>query len=321
MRRNFILRVFTVLTLLVLDGLVLDGAAQNGKPTPADPSGRWVGEYTAGNHRVFLALRIKKENGKWTGVYNRPLLDWEDQIDLGALTVRDNAISFDLGGSSRIHADTRWTGNSLRGRVSGSGGRGNIILKPSATLSKDYLDTLAGDYEVPAGDSYVIERENTYLCFLNSRTGRAGRLILASETEFWSGPTFDIYYPPEFHFKFLPGADGHFTRLEVSRHGTKKLLAIRKKLYRTEEVEFQNGDVKLSGTVRTPVGSERRPGVVILHGSNYQTRGGQYAALGFVADQFARNGFVALTYDKRGTGKSCGERVDDPELISGDGAA
>jgi uncharacterized protein len=271
---------------------------------------------------VFLVIHIQKENGKWTGVYNRPLLDWENQVDLGALTIRDAAIGFDLGeSSSKIHVDTRWAGNSLRGKVSGSGGRGSIILEPSASLSKDYLETLAGDYEVPAGDSYVIERENTYLCFLNRRTGRSGRLIPASETEFWSGPTLDIYYPPEFRFEFLRDGNGHFTRLKVSEHGKRKLLADRKTLYHTQEVEFRNGETKLSGTLSAPAGSERHPAVVILHGSNYQTRGGQYGALGFVADQFARYGFVALTYDKRGTGKSGGERDDDPELLSADAAA
>jgi len=310
------------LVFLSLSVMCLDSAAQINKPTPQDPSGRWVGEYSARGSRVVLVIRIKKENGKWTGVYNRPLLDWENQLDLSALTISGDSVSFDLGDpSSKIHIDARWIRNSLQGKVSGAKLRGKIILQLSATLAKDYLDTLAGDYEVAAGDSYVIQRENTYLCFLNRRTGRSGRLIPSSETEFWSGPTFDIYYPPEFRFEFARGPDGKATRLKVSEHGRHKVVADRKVLYRTEEVEFRNGETKLSGTVWIPPGSERRPAVVLLHGSNYQTRGGQYAELGFVADQFARNGFIALTYDKRGTGKSGGERDDAPELLSGDAAA
>jgi pimeloyl-ACP methyl ester carboxylesterase len=306
--------------LMLLSSLAC--VAQNNKPSIADPSGRWVGQYTTGSGPVFIALRIMKENGKWAGLYNRPSLDWENQVELAALTIHESAISFDLGEPlSRIHIDAHWTGNLLRGKVSGSAGRGKIILEPSATLAKDYLDTLVGTYEVPSGDTYVIERENTYLCFLNRRTGRSGRLIPASETEFWSGPTFDIYYPPEFRFEFLHGGHLQFTRLKVSEHKKRKVLANWKALYRTEQVEFQNGDTKLSGTLRLASGSERHPAIVILHGSNYQTRGGQYAALGFIADQFARNGFVALTYDKRGTGKSGGDRNDDPELLSGDAAA
>lgn len=307
---------------LLLTVLCLDSAAQVSKPSPEDPSGRWVGEYTAGKSRVFLVIRIKKENGKWTGVYNRPVLDWENQSDLSALTIGDSGISFDLGdSSSKTHAHTRWTRSSLRGKVTGASGRGKIILEPTATLSKDYMDTLAGDYEVNGGDSYVVQRENNYLCFLNRRTGRSGRLIPASETEFWSGPTFDIYYPPEFKFQFVLGGNGQPAQLKVIEHGGRRVVADRKVLYHTEEVEFQNGETKLSSTVCVPPGSVRHPAIVLLHGSNYQTRGGQYGALGFMADQFARNGFVAITYDKRGTGKSGGARDDDPELLSGDAAA
>jgi alpha-beta hydrolase superfamily lysophospholipase len=271
---------------------------------------------------VFLVVRLKKENGKWSGTYNRPVVDWENDLDLTALTVTAQAISFDIGdASSKIHVDTRWAGNAVEGKVSGPGVQGKIILESTATLTKDYLDTLAGDYESMTGDSYVIERENNYLCFLNRRTGRSGRLMPASETEFWSGPSMDIWYPQEIHFNFVRDAHGHATQLKVAVPGRPKVLADRKTLYREEEVEFQNGSTTLSGTLRVPPAWPRHPAVVLLHGSNYQTRGGQYAALAFVANQFARNGFVVLNYDKRGTGKSGGERDDDAELLSGDATA
>jgi alpha-beta hydrolase superfamily lysophospholipase len=316
--RNWVLS----LVFLSLTWMCLDSGAQISKPNFQDPSGRWVGLYTAGHRRVFVVIRMKKENGKWVGTYNRPVLDWENDLDLRALTIHGNTINFELGeSSSAIHVDTRWIANSLQGKVSSAGTRGKIILEPTATLSKDYMDTLAGDYETAAGDSYVIERENNYLCFLNRRTGRSGRLMPASETEFWSGPSLDIWYPQEFRFEFGRVGDGQPTQLKVSERGKQKIVADRKELYRKEEVAFRNAETKLSGTLRVPPGSQRRPAVVVLHGSNYQTRGGQYGSLAFVADQFARNGFVALSYDKRGTGKSGGKRDDDPELISGDAAS
>jgi hypothetical protein len=316
--RNWVLS----LVFLSLTWMCLDSGAQISKPNFQDPSGRWVGQYTAGHRRVFVVIRMKKENGKWVGTYNRPVLDWENDLDLRALTIHGNTINFELGeSSSAIHVDTRWIANSLQGKVSSAGTRGKIILEPTATLSKDYMDTLAGDYETAAGDSYVIERENNYLCFLNRRTGRSGRLMPASETEFWSGPSLDIWYPQEFRFEFGQVGDGQSTQLKVSERGKQKIVADRKELYRKEEVAFRNAETKLSGTLRVPPGSQRRPAVVVLHGSNYQTRGGQYGSLAFVADQFARNGFVALSYDKRGTGKSGGKRDDDPELISGDAAS
>src|SRR5262249_31118792 len=74
--------------------------------------------------------------------------------------------------------------------------------------------------------------------------------------------------------------------------------------YKQEEVSFQNGEVKLAGTLLTPLKKGRRPAVVFFHGSGPQTR---ESYLRFFADLFARRGVVALIYDKRGTGASTGE--------------
>ncbi len=290
------------------------------KPTAENPAGRWVGQYTTASHSVFLVVRLKKENEKWQGTYNRPTLDWEDYADLRNLQVGQDKLSFDLQGEADpLHVDLRWEKDSLLGTVKGAYEEGKITLAPTATLEKDYLDTLAGDYEV-AGESFVIERENSFLCFLNRRTGQSGRLMPKTETEFWTGPTMDIWYPPKVWFEFVRGT-GRPMRLKVRGDANQDFVGIRKDLYSREDVEFENAGAKLSGTLRIPPGSKPHPAVVLLHGSNYQTRGAQYAALAFVADQFARNGFIVLSYDKRGTGKSGGERVDDPELISGDAAS
>lgn len=311
--------LFFALLSLLSGGAVADVPS---KPNREDPSGRWVGEYTNGRKRVFLIIRVRKENGNWVGTYNRPELDWENFLDLKNLRIQSNTISFDMEEtSSAIHVDTRWVSGSLHGTIRGKGASGTIVLEPTATLSKDYMDTLAGDYENAAGDSYVIERENNYLCFLNRRTGRSGRLMPASETEFWSGPSMDIWYPREIGFNFAPGTEGRGMLLKVRGRDKQRPAMQRRALYTEEDIEFENAGAKLAGTLRIAREEHPRPAVVILHGSNYQTRGGQYGALAFVADQFARNGFVALTYDKRGTGKSSGQRDDDPDLLSGDAAA
>lgn len=316
MRGGVLAIVFAAGTLVSLNS-----AAQLNKPTREDATGRWVGEYTLDHQRVFLVVRLKKENEKWVGTYNRPVLDWENDLDLRNLQIDRNQIAFNLGdASSVIHVETRWVANSLQGTVKAARVQGKIVLEPTAILPKEYLDTLAGNYEA-AGGSYVIERENNYLCFLNRRTGRSGRLVPASETQFWTGPGIDIWYPEQTWFEFVRRSDGQPTQLKVRRGRTRRLTLDRKVLYTREEVEFENAGTKLSGTLRIPAEGRRGPALVILHGSNYQTRGGQYGALAFVGDQFARNGFAVLNYDKRGTGKSGGKRDDDPELLSGDAAA
>ncbi|HEX6250001.1 MAG TPA: alpha/beta fold hydrolase [Gemmatimonadaceae bacterium] len=75
--------------------------------------------------------------------------------------------------------------------------------------------------------------------------------------------------------------------------------------YVTESVRFGNGDLDLAGTILRPSTNGSHPAIVLVHGSGPQTRD---SYLRWFADQFARAGFVALIYDKRGTGESGGER-------------
>jgi pimeloyl-ACP methyl ester carboxylesterase len=71
---------------------------------------------------------------------------------------------------------------------------------------------------------------------------------------------------------------------------------------REEEVSFQNGEVKLSGTLFFPKSSEKFPAVVITHGSAPNERAGYRSW----ARKFTNNGIAALIYDKRGSGRSTG---------------
>ena len=85
--------------------------------------------------------------------------------------------------------------------------------------------------------------------------------------------------------------------------------------YRTEEVLAANGEVHLSGRLLVPRGEGPFPAVLFIHGSG--------AEPGFVsrsmADRMAREGMAALTWDKRGTGRSVGGSPrDDYEDLASD---
>lgn len=67
-------------------------------------------------------------------------------------------------------------------------------------------------------------------------------------------------------------------------------------------VEFQNGGVKLAGSLILPKSEGTVPAVVFVHGAGRQTRE-PYRELG---EYFAGQGIAALIYDKRGTGRSGG---------------
>jgi uncharacterized protein len=74
--------------------------------------------------------------------------------------------------------------------------------------------------------------------------------------------------------------------------------------YVVEEVQFQNGDAVLAGTLVRPNKPGRHPAIVFAHGSGNQTRSETfYRSRAF---WFARNGIAALIYDRRGKGSSKG---------------
>ena len=70
---------------------------------------------------------------------------------------------------------------------------------------------------------------------------------------------------------------------------------------RVEDVEFPSHGATLSGSIVFPDNQPVHAAVVFIHGSGKQTR-----SMGW-AERFAKEGIVALVYDKRGAGKSGGE--------------
>ncbi len=70
----------------------------------------------------------------------------------------------------------------------------------------------------------------------------------------------------------------------------------------TTEVEFESGGLALRGTLYTPQGEGRFPGIVLAHGG---TRLGRNLALYRVlAHRLAERGYVVLSFDFRGYGQS-----------------
>jgi pimeloyl-ACP methyl ester carboxylesterase len=85
------------------------------------------------------------------------------------------------------------------------------------------------------------------------------------------------------------------------------------------EVTFRNGDTTLAGSVLLPKNARSKaPGIVFLHGSGAE---GRWASR-YLAMRFARAGFAALIWDKRGVGKSQGDwRTATLDDFAGDAVA
>ena len=84
------------------------------------------------------------------------------------------------------------------------------------------------------------------------------------------------------------------------------------------QITFTNGPVKLAGSLFLPPTGDSLVAVVFLHGSGAE---GRWASR-FLAEQLARHGIAALTFDKRGVGQSSGDwRTASFEDLARDGAA
>lgn len=70
--------------------------------------------------------------------------------------------------------------------------------------------------------------------------------------------------------------------------------------FKEESIQFQSGDVTLSGTLLVPEESGKHPAIVLVHGAGVGKRGENRPQ----AEMFAKAGIAALIYDKREKGYS-----------------
>jgi hypothetical protein len=87
-----------------------------------------------------------------------------------------------------------------------------------------------------------------------------------------------------------------------------------------EEREFQNGDVRLSGTLYLPGGLKPFPAVIALHSASSATR--DLPLYQHLKDLLPALGYAVFIYDRRGSGKSSGKRIGtDFNTLADDGLA
>jgi pimeloyl-ACP methyl ester carboxylesterase len=94
-------------------------------------------------------------------------------------------------------------------------------------------------------------------------------------------------------------------------------VAGRRVAFATRETTFQRTGVPLAGRLIEPLGAQRYPIVVLVHGSE------SFSARSFYAlqRQLPAEGIGAFVYDKRGTGASAGTFTHDYHVLAADAAA
>lgn len=77
-------------------------------------------------------------------------------------------------------------------------------------------------------------------------------------------------------------------------------------LAKKESISFKSGSLTLRGTLYMPNGEGPFPAIVFVHGSGPETADNS----SYSAKWLAKNGFIALAFDKRGAGESDGSDTD-----------
>jgi pimeloyl-ACP methyl ester carboxylesterase len=80
-------------------------------------------------------------------------------------------------------------------------------------------------------------------------------------------------------------------------------------MYKEEKVIFNNGNIKLAGTLTIPSNEGKHPAVVMITGSGPLNRDEEYMGMKpfkIIADHFTNKGIAVLRYDSRGVGESTG---------------
>lgn len=207
-------------------------------------------------------------------------------------------------GDYDIHIDTFMTAEAFK--------KDGIVQ-----LSEAELTACSGAFEVAPGHvitTGVLDEIGTRLVFTDTRSGRVGVLHPHSPTEYFLGQTLLSATPREAQVRFLKGADGRISGLEVEDLAGKVIRARKVGPGRTEEVAFQSEGLTLKGALHLPPGPGPFPALVYAHGSGPATRN-----LGFYPAWFVQQGFAVLVFDKRGAGRSQGDwRTASFQSLAGD---
>ena len=282
---------------------------------PVDPAvGNWIGGMDLAGRYDFVSAKIEGSplQAK-VSIYFRHV----SETILVARSGPEISASLPVDGVT-LRFLGKTDGDVIRGRVIGADGTsGAFVLRRWRPIDEAKAKDYTGAYEIRPGVVVTVHVLGHELYYFDQESGRYGMAMPRSQTEFFAGPTNLSFDPVEIVFRFR--RDGPMT-LVLESQGRRRVA--RKGAFHEEEVRFQNGAVRLAGTLRLPNAPGPHPAVVLICGSGAQTRDGFDSHLRVHADVLAANHFAVLNYDKRGVGASTGDyHRAGPEDLAGDAAA
>jgi uncharacterized protein len=280
-----ILRPFLLLTLILATGSL--SIAQQSVLT-----GEWVGNSEPAGRSEFLRLSLTENAGEMV----RPLRAKVTLVQLEGSRVRLEVSSIKLVMNGTL------TGDEIEGEAEVPGIKARFHLVRTVKVAPEILASYVGAYRFRNGEYLMIDSfadTPDTLWVTDVKSGEARAVFPRSETQFTGGPALRVVSPTR---KTLTFSDAGVHVIDLDVKGRQSGAFATQARIRKEEVTFKNGDVTLAGTLLIPPSKTKHPALVFTHGGGPQLRE-MYWGLGYL---FAARGFVVLSYDKRGVGKSSG---------------
>jgi pimeloyl-ACP methyl ester carboxylesterase len=187
------------------------------------------------------------------------------------------------------------------------------------TVGENVLREYVGTYEW-APDKFVYlqlwsELSGTNQLVAFDESGELRALYPTDRDAFFAGPGAAVPTAVESRIRFQRDGAGTITALSWQRDGGSARSARRVEIEKRENVQFSNGNIKLTGTLISPRDGAKHPAIILVHASGAEDR--EYL-LPF-AHFLVRHGIAVLGYDKRGVGGSTGDwRTASFDDLAGD---
>jgi len=188
-----------------------------------------------------------------------------------------------------------------------------LCLWLASCASTEPPNALLGAYRLDDGRTVSIRRSvDDTLRYRIYESGKSGRLYPESEHVFVSGPGFSEREPVEIEVRFDSAEQGDFDSIEWRSGDASPQTA--RRIGTEREAYFESDGARLFSRLHLPDSPPPYPAVVLVHGSG-DSPGTEWF---YNSDFFVANGFAALTYDKRGSGRSEGRFNFDFEQLAED---
>lgn len=159
---------------------------------------------------------------------------------------------------------------------------------------------------------FIAPREGKVLRY-RTMEGESAALWPVADKQYEGGKGWAEREPVMNRFRFETDGEGRPAGFSWEKSGAPLRHAVAVKL--VEQIfTFSSGDLTLRGKLVLPVGTGPFPAVVLVHGSEADSAVDHY----FEPYMYAANGIASLVFDKRGTGESGGEYVQNFRVLAGD---